>query len=212
MKIYKLGFTLIFFLILFSGCASKTFEWVKISPRTGGKDNSSKLVVKRVDLKILLKEKNITPQIIYNNEFPNQEEKLFNRSLKQKIPKPISKKYKKQFRLKNKSELIENVPKNVVLMPEKQSKIKEAVAENSPVIEIEEKPSFKELKAINDSKINNSKKQNLVEKDKIPKKNNYLWIGLILLIIGLITGLVYGSWAYLISMAGIILLVIGYFI
>ncbi|WP_304068018.1 hypothetical protein [Pedobacter glucosidilyticus] len=43
------------------------------------------------------------------------------------------------------------------------------------------------------------------------KRNNYMWVGLVLIIIGLILGLVFGGLAYLISVVGLVFLLIGYF-
>ena len=43
------------------------------------------------------------------------------------------------------------------------------------------------------------------------KRNNYMWVGLVLIIIGLIIGLVFGGMAYFISVVGIVFLLIGYF-
>jgi hypothetical protein len=43
------------------------------------------------------------------------------------------------------------------------------------------------------------------------KRNNYMWVGLVLIIIGLIIGLVFGGMAYFISVVGVVFLLIGYF-
>ncbi len=43
------------------------------------------------------------------------------------------------------------------------------------------------------------------------KLNNYMWVGLVLVIIGLIIGLVFGGMAYFISVVGVVFLLIGYF-
>lgn len=42
------------------------------------------------------------------------------------------------------------------------------------------------------------------------KRNSYMWVGLVLLIIGLIIGLIFGGLAYFISVIGIVFLLIGY--
>jgi hypothetical protein len=48
-------------------------------------------------------------------------------------------------------------------------------------------------------------------KEERSKRNSYMWVGLMLLIVGLIIGLIFGSMAYLISVVGIVFLLIGYF-
>lgn len=48
-------------------------------------------------------------------------------------------------------------------------------------------------------------------KEEASKRNSYMWIGLVLLIVGLIIGLIFGGLAYLISVVGIVFLLIGYF-
>lgn len=50
-----------------------------------------------------------------------------------------------------------------------------------------------------------------VVRENSGKKNSYMWVGLVLLVIGLIIGLIFGGMAYLISVAGIVFLFIGYF-
>jgi|GEM_PF-3366948 len=48
-------------------------------------------------------------------------------------------------------------------------------------------------------------------REEASKRNSYMWIGLVLLIVGLIIGLIFGGLAYLISVVGIVFLLIGYF-
>lgn len=47
-------------------------------------------------------------------------------------------------------------------------------------------------------------------KEEGVKRNSYMWIGLVLLIIGLIIGLIFGGLAYFISVVGLVFLLIGY--
>jgi hypothetical protein len=44
------------------------------------------------------------------------------------------------------------------------------------------------------------------------KKFGYMWLGLVLLVIGLIIGLIFGNYAYLISVLGAVFLFVGYII
>ncbi|WP_026905181.1 hypothetical protein [Pedobacter glucosidilyticus] len=60
------------------------------------------------------------------------------------------------------------------------------------------------VKKYQDDGINHPDKQD-------DKRNNYMWVGLVLIIIGLILGLVFGGLAYLISVVGLVFLLIGYF-
>lgn len=49
-------------------------------------------------------------------------------------------------------------------------------------------------------------------KEEGVKRNSYMWIGLILIIVGLIIGLIFGGLAYFISAVGLVFLLIGYLI
>lgn len=61
----------------------------------------------------------------------------------------------------------------------------------------------------NNSRITLSDEHNL---SIVNKKFGYMWLGLVLLVIGLIIGLIFGNFAYLISVLGAVFLFLGYII
>src|SRR5690606_6214950 len=48
--------------------------------------------------------------------------------------------------------------------------------------------------------------------DNPDKKGGFMWAGLILVIIGILSGLIFGRYTYLISVGGVLLIMIGYYL
>ncbi len=70
----------------------------------------------------------------------------------------------------------------------------------------------KEVVTSNSDDISNAQEEEVKNsEDGTFKRNNYMWVGLVLVIIGLIIGLVFGGMAYFISVVGVVFLLIGYF-
>lgn len=77
--------------------------------------------------------------------------------------------------------------------------VPEIIQEKAP--EISSEVNYAEDQPISDNQI----------KEEGSKRNSYMWVGLVLLIVGLIIGLIFGGMAYLISIVGIVFLLMGYF-
>lgn len=94
------------------------------------------------------------------------------------------------------------------------SKTQEATQTSPKAVEDQEvtsSPAEEKLEETQADNLNNPEEEVKNSEEGAFKRNNYMWVGLVLIIIGLIIGLVFGGMAYFISVVGVIFLLIGYF-
>lgn len=95
-----------------------------------------------------------------------------------------------------------------------ETKTPEATQSNSKPLENKETTNYTSEKTLGASQadnLNNPEDEVKNNEEGVFKRNNYMWVGLVLIIIGLIIGLVFGGMAYFISVVGVVFLLIGYF-
>jgi hypothetical protein len=94
------------------------------------------------------------------------------------------------------------------------SKTQEATQTSPKAVEDQEvtsSPTEEKVEETQADNLNNPEEEVKNIEEGAFKRNNYMWAGLVLIIIGLIIGLVFGGMAYLISVVGVVFLLIGYF-
>lgn len=234
MKRSALNYLLLITLLLVSSCASKTYEWVKINPDKIIQAKSAKSYSENINyVEVLVNAKYKAERIVYVENSTD----YFSAQNSKPSVKPHKGIVKNNQALKISNHVkLTSTPK-IKTRPLTQGKvINQPIAKsNIPVNNKLTSVSVEEAAAM--SKLNSGLK--MPKKKKLPKdislsertnkyerhkplsdndireegarRNSYLWLGLVLLIVGLIIGLIFGGFAYFISVVGLVFLVIGYF-
>lgn len=247
----------LWYTLLLSACASRTYEWIKVNPDRlkAYKSAPANGGLRTVSMKISLKEKaeqityyentadyiNANPEnidfeqaVIPNKSKPKylRRNKASNSSLEKK---PLLKTSEPEFSVDKLNSSL-RIPKKKSLKGSENNLASKT--DKPPIAPLEIAPSPDVTTTVEDKTDNTSESKNeglfnedneqtsddfsssnqVQEDDSLDpdqkssgKKNSYMWVGLVLLIIGLIIGLIFGGMAYLISVAGIVFLAIGYF-
>ncbi len=212
------NFIFILALLILSSCASRDYEWVKINPDKISRIKTvrpKKEETKQVNVVVHLMPK--AEGVIYvENSDDFFEPSGFNerKPLKSSItvdrgnninrPKNISKPLHSTAQDKQitENEAFMRKLNNALIIP------KRKLPKDQKIVSLPRELSKSEVNSLESHPPIVKKK----DKEGDSKRNNYLWVGLVLLIGGLIVGLIFGGIAYLISIVGIVLLSIGYFI
>ncbi len=215
-----------------NACAQNRFEWVKVNPETihlSKPPEAQSNSVRYVNLFIQLKEKD---RVISYPEsdgfFAAQKEVIGNKIV---VPSHGSRGHFKtadQKVITKKPILNDSKTPTIVAQPTlatnanftEASKLNDAlkIPANSKVLKSTAKegsfgPSAAEVRELafkNIKEKNPELEKRFQEKEK--KGKNLIWAGLVLLVIGGIMGFIVGKSAFLISLAGIVFVVIGYFV
>ncbi len=216
MRLVKKYYIGLFILLIYSSCASQTFEWIKVNP---DKINLAKASapyhrnIKEVQLTFQLKEK---PKFIY---YENPDEYLSASgstgnasSIREKHKRPISS-YKPQPYQpgsRPEDELHSSLDElnNAIINPMRKEQ------EVTPIPHSQSRVSISKNENLSDQRHLEKKNSDLKEETSLKnlrKAQKYIWVGFVMGVLGVIMGFIFRKSAFIIAIIGIILAAIGLF-